>query len=86
MSRQPLPKTVVVLYLTTQSCLGIPEISRKYPKLQVYTKYQELPDISGYPLPNDFQTDLGRVGCRRKYWVAGRVQVYTRWALLSVFR
>lgn len=26
-----------------------------YPKLRVYPKYPVIPDISGYPLPDDFQ-------------------------------
>ena len=65
----------MVLYLKTQSCLGIPEISgnnrnfgltqniRKYQNLRVYPKYRILPDISGNLLPDDFQnwTGSGRV-------------------------
>ena len=30
-----------------------------------YPKYRVIPDIPGYPLPDDIKTESGRVGCRK---------------------
>ena len=37
---------------------------RQYPKLQVYPKDRVIPDVSGYPLPDDFQNGI-RSGMER---------------------
>ena len=42
--------------------IDIPEIPRpiwEYPKLQVYPEYRLLPNISGFPLPKDFEIWVG---------------------------
>ena len=46
---------------------GVPNILG-YPHFQVYLKYQVIPGISGYPIPDDFQN---WVEYQKECWVAG---------------
>ena len=52
----------------------IPEIPRpiwEYPKLQVYPEYRLQADISGYPLPKDFEIWVGSGWVSKKMFCSG---------------
>ena len=52
-----------------------------YPKYWVCLQYHVIPDVSGYPLPNDFQNQIGSGRVLKKI-PGSRSGSGTRWALL----